>query len=297
MARYAFRILNVFAPTTFEGNPLCVFEDASGLTEQTMLLLTRQFNLSETAFVFPATSEQHRAGVTAGVRVFTPGHEMAFAGHPALGTAQVVRAVHGTGTQMTLRFKAGDVALSAPDPHEPDLWTLAPPLAHAPRSWAPAVAPAAIAQMLGLNEQDLADAPAWMDTGSDHLLVPVRTADALSRASFDSTRLMQWPVSSLGRRTAYVFCVNEDSGSHMEIGARYFFIRDGAMVEDPGTGSACANLGAWLAHARNRLNLTANVTQGEKMNRLCRLVLGVDASGGIRVGGRVIELGTGQVDI
>lgn len=297
MARYAFRILNVFAPTTFEGNPLCVFEDARGLSEQTMRLLTRQFNLSETAFVFPPTSEQQDAGVTACVRVFTPGHEMAFAGHPALGTAQVVRGVYKTGAHQTLRFNAGDVALSVPDPTQPDIWTLAPPLARAARSRAPSAAPDAIAGMLGLSERDLAHEPVWMDTGCDRLLVPVRNADALASASFDPASVQDWPVSSLGRKTAYVFSVNADDGNHLEIGARYFFIRDGAMVEDPGTGSACANLGAWLALVRQRSNLTANVTQGEKMNRLCRLVLGVDANGGIRVGGRVIEVGSGQVDI
>ena len=297
MARYAFRILNVFAPSTFEGNPLCVFEDARGLSDQTMLLLTRQFNLSETAFVLPPTPEQQGAGVTACVRVFTPGHEMAFAGHPALGTAQVVRAVHGTGAHQILRFKAGDVALSVPDPAQPDIWSLAPPLARPPRSWAPSVAPEAIAGMLGLSGQDLAHDPAWMDTGSDHLLVPVRNADALARASFDPARAQDWPVSSLGRKTAYVFSINADNGNHLDIGARYFFIRDGATVEDPGTGSACANLGAWLALVRKRSSLSANVTQGEKMNRLCRLVLGVDARGGIQVGGRVIEVGRGQVDI
>ncbi len=78
---YAFRIVNVFAETTFGGNPLCVFEDARGLSDDEMRALARQFNLSETTFILPSeTADAH-------VRIFTPGYEMRFAGHPTLGTA------------------------------------------------------------------------------------------------------------------------------------------------------------------------------------------------------------------
>ncbi|MFP3740680.1 PhzF family phenazine biosynthesis protein, partial [Burkholderia sp. SIMBA_019] len=76
MASYAFRIVNVFAETTLGGNPLCVFEDARGLDDATMQALALQFNLSETTFVLPS----ERAA--AAVRIFTPGYEMRFAGHP-----------------------------------------------------------------------------------------------------------------------------------------------------------------------------------------------------------------------
>jgi len=297
MARYAFRILNVFAPSTFEGNPLCVFEDARGLDQPTMLMLTRQFNLSETAFVFPPSPEQRDAGVTACVRVFTPGHEMAFAGHPALGCAHVVRAAYQAGDRLTLRFKAGDVPVSVADAAAADTWMLAPPLARAPTRRAPALASSEVADMLGLTSDDLAHDPVWMDTGNDHLLVPVRDRGALARATFDPVRTRHWPVSSLGRKTAYLFCVNADDGRHLDVSARYFFIRDGASVEDPGTGSACANLGAWLALVQGRFDVTVQVTQGQEMNRLCRLMLAVNGQGGIQVGGQVIEVGCGQVDI
>ena len=80
---HAFRIVNVFTidGDKFSGNPLCVFEDARGLSEQQMQALARQMNLSETTFVLPS----ERAD--AHVRIFTPGYEMPFAGHPTLGTA------------------------------------------------------------------------------------------------------------------------------------------------------------------------------------------------------------------
>jgi len=297
VAQFAFRILNVFAPSTFDGNPLCVFEDARGMTEQHMHLLTRQFNLSETAFVFPPQPDEQAAGVTARVRVFTPGHEMAFAGHPALGAAQVVRDVHATGPRLTLRFNAGDVPLSVSDTGDADTWSFAPPLAGAPRCWAPALAPAAFAEMLGLSREDLASDPMWVNTGSDHLLVPLRDAAAVARVTFDPARLANWPVSSLGRRSVYAFALGADEGTHLRVDARYLFIREGTVVEDPGTGSACANLGAWLSLMSKRANLAVQVTQGEQMGRLCCLTLDLDAQGGIRVGGHVIEIGRGRVEI
>src|SRR4029077_15075391 len=101
---HAFRILNVFTidGDRFSGNPLCVFEDARGLTDAQMQQLARQMNLSETTFVLPAT----RADATARVRIFTPGFEMPFAGHPTLGTAHVVRSIHG-GNRVALEMIAG----------------------------------------------------------------------------------------------------------------------------------------------------------------------------------------------
>ena len=88
MAAYAFRILNVFAREgRLTGNPLCVFEDGTGLDAATMQALARQFNLSETTFILPSDKANAR------VRIFTPSYEMPFAGHPTLGTAHVVREV------------------------------------------------------------------------------------------------------------------------------------------------------------------------------------------------------------
>ena len=86
---YAYRIVNVFTVDgdRFSGNPLCVFEDARGLSDHTMQALARQMNLSETTFVLPPTDPAH---ADARVRIFTPSFEMPFAGHPTLGTASVI---------------------------------------------------------------------------------------------------------------------------------------------------------------------------------------------------------------
>src|ERR1035437_4053370 len=88
-----YRILNVFTDgdNRFSGNPLCVFEDATGLSEQDMQDLARQVNLSETTFITPGG-----ANVSANIRIFTPNYEMAFAGHPTLGTSCVSCRAQGT---------------------------------------------------------------------------------------------------------------------------------------------------------------------------------------------------------
>src|SRR5690349_24641224 len=102
--RYAFRILNVFTVggDRLSGNPLCVFEDARGLDDAQMQALARQFNLSETTFVLPPT----KGGADARVRIFTPGFEMPFAGHPTLGTAAVIAGATKK-SRLTLEMIAG----------------------------------------------------------------------------------------------------------------------------------------------------------------------------------------------
>src|SRR5258708_39720550 len=103
MATHPFRIVNVFTQGQgpFTGNPLCVFENGDGLNTEQMQALARQFNLSETTFILPSTRANAR------VRIFTPTYEMAFAGHPTLGTAHVCRALKLGGDSLVLDMQAG----------------------------------------------------------------------------------------------------------------------------------------------------------------------------------------------
>src|SRR5258708_23166335 len=102
MATHPFRIVNVFTQGQgpFTGNPLCVFENGDGLNSEQMQALARQFNLSETTFILPSTRANAR------VRIFTPTYEMAFAGHPTLGTAHVCRALKLRGDSLVLDMQA-----------------------------------------------------------------------------------------------------------------------------------------------------------------------------------------------
>ena len=140
MTDYAFRIVNVFAESPLAGNPLAVFDDARGLSDDTMQALALQFNLSETTFVLPSDVATRR------VRIFTPTFEMPFAGHPTLGTAHVVRAIANAGDRVTLEMRAGNIPVRA----DGDVWTLT---ANAPRHRSPVAPREALASML------LADAP------------------------------------------------------------------------------------------------------------------------------------------
>ncbi len=284
MNTYAFRLLNVFAESTFHGNPLCVFEDARGLDDTTMQALALQFNLSETTFIFP--SEQ----ADALVRIFTTGYEMPFAGHPTLGTAHVVRDLGKTGDRLTLAFKAGIVPVWAQD----DLWTFTAPHRGMPDVRPEPLPAADMAALLGLQETDLAGPPVWVNTGADQLLIAVRSADAVRRAAPDSAHFDKWPASSLGRKTAYVFAKDAPG----QVLARYFFTKQGGGVEeDPGTGSACANLGGWLLFNGENLPSRHEISQGDAVGRPCRLHLHVNVQREIEVGGKVLEIGRGTVTL
>jgi PhzF family phenazine biosynthesis protein len=271
-----YRIVNVFAERTLAGNPLCVFEDGHRLDDATMQALALQFNLSETTFLLPSSRADAR------VRIFTPTFEMPFAGHPTLGSAHVARALGRGGDALTLEMKAGVIPVTASG----DRWTLE---ANAPAWREPSASRATLAAALGLAQADIGERPLWVDTGSDQLVVPLASFDAVRRAAPDAAALLR-DASNGTRAMAYVFA---REGDHVL--ARFFFPKHGAVIEDPGTGSACANLGGWLIATGAPLPQRLSVDQGEAVDRPCRLGLDVTAARAIRVSGRVIELGGGAL--
>ena len=275
--RYAFRILNVFAETPLGGNPLAVFENADGMDAATMQALALQFNLSETTFILPSTL------ATARVRIFTPTFEMPFAGHPTLGTAHVVRSLQSCGDALTLEMRAGIIPVSASG----DTWTLT---AAPPKTRAPQASRAELAQALGLDADDIIAAPLWVDTGSDQLVIPLASAEAVRRCQPDAA-LMQRHCGNGQRTLAYVWA----KSGEREAAVRFFFSKHGAIVEDPGTGSACANLGGCLLATGQRGPLAWTLHQGDQVGRPCVLRLSLGADDAIQVGGRVIEIGRGEI--
>ncbi|HEY5307816.1 MAG TPA: PhzF family phenazine biosynthesis protein [Casimicrobiaceae bacterium] len=279
MRQYDFRLVNVFAESPLAGNPLCVFEDARDLDGATMQALALQFNLSETTFILPS------AGASSRVRIFTPTFEMPFAGHPTLGTAHVVRDLLSAGNALTLEMTAGIIPVTA----KGDVWTLQ---ANAPAHRAPAASRGELASMLGLEATDLADAPAlWVNTGSDQLVIPLASFAAVRRAVPRAESLLAHG-SNNQRAMAYIFA---REGGHVL--ARFFFPKQGSVIEDPGTGSACANLGGWLLATHATLPQQLTIDQGEAVGRPCRLGLEVTPDRRILVSGRVIEIGRGTVTL
>jgi PhzF family phenazine biosynthesis protein len=275
---YAFRLVNVFAEdTALSGNPLAVFEDARGLDDATMQALALQFNLSETTFLLPSAVAPVR------VRIFTPAFEMPFAGHPTLGSAYVAREVRGLGDAFSLEMRAGVVPVQASG----DVWTLT---ANAPHWRSPRADRVQLASMLGLAEGDLAPQgePLWVDTGSDQLVIPLAGFDAVRRASPAAAAMIEHTGDG-PRPLAYVFAREGE-----RVLARFFFPKLGAMLEDPGTGSACANLGGWLVATGAALPQALTIEQGEATGRLG---LTVDADRSIHVSGRVVEIGRGTLSL
>ena len=280
MLRY--RLVNVFAESPLAGNPLCVFEDGSALDGATMQALALQFNLSETTFILPATA----ADATAHVRIFTPGFEMPFAGHPTLGTAHVVRELKHAGDAVKLEMQAGVIPVTA----QGDEWTLK---ANAPRTHVPHASREEFARMLGLDVSDVLDGSLWVDTGSEQLIMPLASAGAVERCRPNAELLMKYSVGNKRNGLAYVWARSNDA----TIRARFFFTKYGSVIEDPGTGSARANLGGWFIAHGAPLPLAVKVLQGDQVGRPCRLGLNVDADRNIYVSGRVIALGRGEINL
>lgn len=278
MSEYRYRLLNVFAPSVLAGNPLCVFEDGRGMSDDLMQALAIQFNLSETTFLLPS----ERA--TARVRIFSPGGEFPFAGHPVLGSARVARELHAGGESLTLETRAGVIPVTGAG----DVYTLR---ANAPR-WRPVQASRPeVAGLLHLDPRDIAEPVLWVDTGFEQLVVPVRDADALSRARVEA-RDTQAFLNNLGLAKIYLWTRPEPA----RVQARFFFTRGpGVIGEDPGTGSACANLGGWMVATGAPLPLALTVHQGDHLGRPCRLQLRVTPEDGILVGGRVVQVGEGRI--
>jgi trans-2,3-dihydro-3-hydroxyanthranilate isomerase len=208
---------------------------------------------------------------------------MPFAGHPTLGTAHVVRDLLSAGNALTLEMTAGIIPVTA----KGDVWTLQ---ANAPVHRAPAASRGELASMLGLEAMDLADAPAlWVNTGSDQLVIPLASFAAVRRAVPRAESLLAHG-SNDQPAMAYIFA---REGRHVL--ARFFFPKQGSVIEDPGTGSACANLGGWLLATNATLPQQLMIDQGEAVGRPCRLGLEVTSDRRILVSGRVIEIGRGTV--
>jgi trans-2,3-dihydro-3-hydroxyanthranilate isomerase len=280
MPAYAYRLVNVFTQgrATLSGNPLCVFERAQTLDAARMQALALQFNLSETTFILP--SEQANARV----RIFTPEYEMPFAGHPTLGTAHVCRALGLGGDRLTLEMAAGIIPVRATG----ERWTLQARAA----KWREVQEPRfTLAAMLGLDKEDIAERPLWVDAGTEQLVIPLASEAAVRRARVRADLLAQM-VSAEGKSMAYVFAPTATG-----LLARFFFPLGAGALEDPATGSATANLGGWCLAMGRALPCEFEISQGEYTGRPSSLRLQVDAQKAIFVSGEVIELGRGTVNL
>jgi trans-2,3-dihydro-3-hydroxyanthranilate isomerase len=282
MASHPFRIVNVFTQQQgpFTGNPLCVFENGQDLSTEQMQALARQFNLSETTFILPSTRANAR------VRIFTPDYEMAFAGHPTLGSAHVCRALKLGDASLTLEMQAGLIPVGAAG----DRWTLTAPAATARELDVPRDT---LASALGLKPGDIGERPMWVKAGKEQLVVPLTSIDAVRRAAPEASHMAQ-VRSEDGLSMAYVFAFES---SRTRVLARFFFPVGSAILEDPATGSATANFGAWCLAMKRPLPVALQISQGEYAGRPSSLFLDVDSASQVHVSGDVLEIGRGTIDL
>ncbi len=302
MARdYRFVQVDVFTDRVFGGNPLAVVLDARGLTDGEMAAIAGEMNLSETTFVLPPT----RPDCDARVRIFTPRRELAFAGHPTIGTSFVLatRGMLPAGARaLALEEGVGPVPVRLEgDPADPDfLW-----MRHGEATFGPPLAPrAAFAAALGLAEGDLLlDAPIQTGTtGSAFLYIPLRDRAAVDRAALDVPAILRCfaDTTAVG---VFVFAPDADPAAR-RVYARMFAPHTSGIPEDPATGSASGPLGAYLV--RNRLVAPGDPVrivseQGTKMGRQSFIHIAVateaDAVTGIEVGGSAVPVLEGTLSL
>lgn len=262
MRTFAFETVDVFTSQRFGGNPLAVFPEAIGLTDDEMQRLAAEFNLSETTFVLPPADQSH----TARVRIFNRSHEMPFAGHPMVGTAFVLawRAAGAPGT-FTFEVPAGLVRIRLTR----DGATVTGAEIDAPRPLTTGVtlAPADIAASLGLEAADVvttAHPPIVATVGNTYVIAEL-TAAAIGRATPDLAafrRVLAATPALDGRYSLYVYARREAPS----VEARMFAPIVGTW-EDPATGSAATPLAALLLSLTSADRLAVDIHQGVTMGR------------------------------
>ena len=294
---------DVFTDHLFGGNQLAVFPDASEIPPELMPRIAREFNYSETTFVLPASNPKH----TRRVRIFTPGGELAFAGHPTVGTAHVlatIGAVELTGdeTHMVLEEGVGPVPVTvrARD-GKPAFAQLS--VAKLPEIGPPPPSPARLAAMLSLNTDDLvgSDMPAEaISCGTPFLFVPLRDRGAVARARA-RVDLLEQTLGDYWTQMVMVFALDgEQPGS--DVRARMFAPTIG-VPEDPATGSAAVGLGGYLAARDPRFDAKLRwvVEQGFEMGRPSILEVEAEKKAGkitaVRVGGSSVVVCEGRMQL
>jgi trans-2,3-dihydro-3-hydroxyanthranilate isomerase len=271
MASFEYVTVNVFTGSRFGGNPLAVLPDARGLTDEQMQAIARDFNLSETTFVLPPDNPQNHARV----RIFTPAHEMPFAGHPNVGTGFVLaRAMENPPEHLVFEEIAGLVRihiLRGPDKQISGIRISAPRAL----SIGDAVPIETVAACASLSREDFltnAHDPLIASVGTEFVIAEVASLEALARATPDIAAFRAASAAGAQPRFALLLYVRRD-GDATRLRAR-MFAPLGGVLEDPATGSACAALAALLTSMApgEDVDLHYEIEQGVEMGRPSLLI-------------------------
>ncbi len=302
---YRYHTADVFTSDMFGGNQLAVFPEATGISDAQMVSITREFNFSETVFVFPPADARHSRRI----RIFTPGAELPFAGHPTVGTAFVLAATGeipfaGGDEHIVLEEGVGPVRVLIRGTAGKPVFTRLTTAKLPQKSQSP-ISATHLAKLLGLPDEDVLDGPFRPEIyscGVPFLMVPIRSAEALANSRVQAT---VWDAISGTVQIPELYLVTQDywAGSTEPVApgivrARMFAPGLG-IAEDPATGSAAAALSGYLAsHADpGDSPLHWTVFQGVEMGRPSKIELEVERYGGqvsaVHVGGESVLVSSG----
>lgn len=289
MTEAAYLLYDVFTDRMFAGNQLAVFPEAP-VDGETMQRIARELNLAETVFL-----QRGPEGVAATVRIFTPLREMAFAGHPTIGTAiaivETLKWVEPGTRGFVLREGVGDVPISIDAGPPPVAWLTTPPV-----QFETTFDRERAAKMLGLELAGVrADVPVQIaGAGTPFLYVPLRDRECVDRAVLDESLLKNTAGLEAAIVGVYLFA-QTDGGAY----ARMFAPMSG-IAEDPATGSGTGSLYAYLARygvlprSAEFVN-EQGVAMGRRSVLRVRVAWDGDALTRIEVGGNAVLVGEGRI--
>jgi trans-2,3-dihydro-3-hydroxyanthranilate isomerase len=297
-----FVTVDVFTTTQFAGNPLGVVLNAEGLSSGQMQAIAAEFNLAETTFVLPPKNPAH----TAEVRIFTPRHEMPFAGHPNVGTAFALAREGKSygrpvgGDKLIFEEKAGLVPISLLK----DGTTISGARLASPQllSVMDEIPTDLVARACSLSADDILTInhrPCIASCGAPFILAELRSRDALARAS-GRAEIFAQEVSKYPATSTLIY-TQVDEGD-IDIRARMFAPHRG-IPEDPATGSANVALIGLLAKLRpeQNLHLSKIIAQGVEMGRPSLLQAEAEKKGGAvtatYIGGRCVPVMSGTIEV
>lgn len=287
-----FFITDVFGERKYSGNQLATFVDCDSLKDKEMQQIAREINFSETTYILSA--EQKNGGYD--VRIFTPGKELDFAGHPTLGTAFIIQKhiIRQPVEKVVLNLKVGQVPVFFPgkDAGDNTLW-----MDQVEPTFGETLDVGVIARVLSLNEDDIDTR--WpveqVSTGLPFNIVPLKSLDALKRASVVKERYLKL-IEESWAKAILVFCPGGYTGQQ-NLGVRVFVDYFG-IPEDPATGSGNGCLAGYLIKNRYFQSNTIDIQvgQGYEIGRPSLLSLRASEQEGhikIAVGGQVIPIAEG----
>ncbi len=292
---------DVFTDRIFGGNQLAVFPEAGGVETGPMQAIARELNLSETVFVFPPDDPAH----TRRLRIFTPGAELPFAGHPTIGTAFVLASIGEVplgpaGASIVFEEGVGPVPVTIRREGDgPGYCELTS--ARLPEEGPPPPSLDEVAAVLSLRPDEIGTdglSPRAWSCGVPYFFIPLRSLDALGRARIDPSA-WQRSLAAWWAPAVYPFVETEELDG-VDIRARMFAPGIG-IPEDPATGSAVAALAGYLAAADGAPSGTLRWTieQGVEMGRPSRLLVTCERSGShttaVRVGGQSVLVAEGRL--